>query len=131
MITNLKKFKKSAFYQQTLFSIVLAVLVILGITFLVVSNMKINKRKEELNSQIQKLEEEINNQMKKNEELKAGLSQTSDQQYLEEEARERLGLKKPGEEVVSIQKVETEEPKTEEQPKPKSLWQRILEKLKF
>jgi cell division protein FtsB len=93
--------------------------------------MKINKRKEELNSQIQKLEEEIQNQMKKNEELKAGLSQTSDQQYLEEEARERLGLKKPGEEVVSIQKVETEEPKTEEKPKPKSLWQRILEKLKF
>ncbi len=78
---------------------------------MIYSNWKINKRRQELISQINKLEEEIKQKEQQNIELQAGVSQVTNQDYLEQEAREKLGLKKPGEEVVSVQKVETEQAK--------------------
>ena len=65
-----------------------------------------------------------------NQELKAGISESQTQDYLEKEAREKLGLKKPGEEVVAIKKIQSEEKPTE-QKEEKSLWQKFLEFLKI
>ena len=62
--------------------------------------------------------------------MKAGISQSQTQDYLEKEARERLGLKKPGEEVVAIKKIQSEEG-TKEVKQEKNLWQKILEFLKL
>jgi cell division protein FtsL len=136
MLSKSKKNKKSS-RREIIFPIFIAILVILGIAFLAISNLRINKRRQELISQIQKLEEEIKAQEKQNAELQAGVSQVLDQNYLEQEAREKLGLKKSGEEVVSIQKVETEENKKEEVKKeiispwnPKSWWEWIKNKLR-
>jgi cell division protein FtsL len=136
MISKSKKNKKGS-YQEIAFSIFLVVLVVLGVSFLAISNWKINQRRQELISQINKLEEEIKQKEQQNLELKAGVSQITDQGYLEQEAREKLGLKKPGEEVVSVQKVETEQNKTEEIKKettnswnPKNWWDWIKNKLK-
>jgi len=134
MLPKSKKNKKGR-YQEIAFSIFLVVLIILGGAFLFISNWKINKRRQELISQINKLEEEIKQKEQQNLELKAGVSQITDQSYLEQEAREKLGLKKPGEEVVSVQKVETEQNKTEEVKKetinpwnPKNWWNWIKSK---
>lgn len=136
MITKSKKNKKRS-RLEIIFPAFLVILIILGIAFLVVSNLRINKRRQELISQIAQLEEEIKAQEKQNVELQAGVSQVSDQNYLEQEAREKLGLKKSGEEVVSIQKVETEENNKEEVKKentslwnPKTWWEWIKNKLR-
>ena len=136
MISKSKKNKKGI-YQEIAFSIFLVVLIILGVAFLVISNLKINQRRQELISQVNKLEEQIKEKEKQNDELKASVSQVSDQSYLEQQAREKLGLKKPGEEVVSVQKVKTGESKTEEVKKettnpwnPKTWWDWIKNKFK-
>ena len=136
MLSKSRKNKKRS-RREIIFPIFMAILVVLGIAFLVFSNLKINQRRKNLLSQIVKLEEEIKTQEKKNAELKAGVSQVLDQNYLEQEAREKLGLKKPGEEVVSVQQAETEETKTEQKKEetknpwnPKSWWDWIKNKLK-
>jgi cell division protein FtsL len=135
MIAKSRKNKKGS-YQEVIFSIFLVVLIILGAAFLIISNSKINKRRQELISQINKLEAEIKEKEKQNAELKAGVSQISDQNYLEQEAREKLGLKKPGEEVVSVQKVEAETNTSQEVKKetsspwnPKTWWDWIKNKI--
>ena len=136
MLAKSKKNKKGS-YQEIAFSVFLIFLIILGVGFLIASNLRINKRRQDLISQINKLETEIKEKEKQNLELKAGVSQIADQNYVEQEAREKLGLKKPGEEVVSIQKVETEANKTQEVKKetgspwnPKNWWNWIKNKIR-
>lgn len=123
-----KKFKKKKSFQTTLFQILFGLFAIALAIFLIISNLRINKRRQELISQIEFLEKEIQIFEEKNQQLKAGIAQTESESYLEKEARERLGLKKPGEEVVVIKKVESEEA---EKPEEKSFWDKVWEKLKF
>ena len=128
MIQKTGKIKRGGSLRTIFFSSIILLLVLFFLGFLIVSNWKINQRRAELISQITTLEKEIEELEKKNQELKAGASQFSDESYLEEMAREKLGLKKPGEEVVVVlPPEEKEEPVKEE----KSLWQKILEKLGF
>ena len=124
MIAKRRKKKKSL---QGIFFSILVIFFVLSITaLLLISNFKIRERRKELISQIETLEKEIQNLEKTNQEMKAGILESQTQDYLEKEAREKLGLKKPGEEVVAIKKIQSEEEKTE-QKEEKSLWQKILE----
>ena len=127
MITKKSKKKKS--FQTIFFSILFGLFVLAITIFLIVSDLRINRRRRELISQVGILEKEIQILEKKNEELKAGVAESKSESYLEKEARERLGLKKPGEEIVVIKKIETQEPEEVEQEK--GLWEKILEKIKF
>lgn len=128
MIQKTRKIKRGGSFKTIFFSVIILLLIFFFIGFLIVSNWKINQRRAELISQITTLEKAIKELDKKNQELKAGASQFSDESYLEEMAREKLGLKKPGEEVVVVlPPEEKEEPVKEE----KSFWQRILEKMGF
>ena len=128
MIAKRRKKKKSL---QGIFFSILVIFFVLSITaLLVVSNFKIRERRKELISQIETLEKEIQNLEKKNQEMKTGILESQTQDYLEKEARERLGLKKPGEEVVAIKKIQSEEEK-KEQKEEKSLWQKFLEFLRI
>ncbi|MBZ9569821.1 septum formation initiator family protein [Patescibacteria group bacterium] len=127
MITKKRKKKKS--FQAIFFSILFGLFALAITIFLIISNLRINRRRKELISQIGTLEKEIQILEGKNEELKAGVDQSLTESYLEKEARERLGLKKPGEEVVAIKKIETQEPEEIEQEK--SLWEKVWEKIKF
>jgi len=124
MITKRKKKKKSI--QGIFFSVLVVFFVVSIAALLVVSNFKIRERRKELVSQIETLKKEIQNLEEKNQEMKAGISESQTQDYLEKEAREKLGLKKPGEEVVAIKKIQSEEKPTE-QKEEKSLWQKFLE----
>lgn len=126
MITKRRKKKKS--FQVTFFQILFGLFAIGLTVLLVISNLKISKRRGELISQIETLEKEIQILEEKNEQLKAGVAQTQSESYLEKEARERLGLKKPGEEVVAIKKIESGEAG---EPEEKSLWDKIWEKIQF
>jgi len=128
MIAKRRKKKKS--FQEIFLSVLFVFFTLAIIGLLAVSNFKIRERRKELLSQIETLEKEIQNAEKKNQELKAGISESQTEDYLEKEAREKLGLKKPGEEVVAIKKIQSEE-KQKEQKEEKSLWQKILEFLKI
>ena len=76
---------------------------ILGVVgFLVVSNFRISQKRAALNSQIEWLKEEISAAQERKQQLEAQINQSSGEAYLEREARERLNLKKPGEEVVIV-----------------------------
>lgn len=124
MIAKRRKKKKSI---QGIFFPILVIFFVVSITaLLLVSNFKIREKRKELLSQIETVKKEIQNLEKKNQEMKAGISESQTQDYLEKEAREKLGLKKPGEEVVAIKKIQTEEKPTE-QKEEKSLWQKFLE----
>jgi len=128
MIAKRRKKKKS--FQEIFLSVLFVFFTLAIIGLLTVSNLKIRERRKELLSQIETLEKEIQNVEKKNQELKDGISESQTEDYLEKEAREKLGLKKPGEEVVAIKKIQSEE-KQKEQKEEKSLWQKILEFLKI
>jgi len=125
-----KKQKKKKSFQEIFLSVLFVFFTLAIIGLLAVSNFKIRERRKELLAQIETLEKEIQNAEKKNQELKAGISESQTEDYLEKEAREKLGLKKPGEEVVAIKKIQSEE-KQKEQKEEKSLWQKILEFLKI
>ena len=128
MIAKRRKKKKS--FQEIFLSVLFVFFTLAIIGLLTVSNLKIRERRKELLAQIETLEKEIQNAEKKNQELKAGISESQTEDYLEKEAREKLGLKKPGEEVVAIKKIQSEE-KQKEQKEEKSLWQKILEFFKI
>lgn len=141
MITKIKKIKKSrppSFFKRkrdissyrTIFSSIFLVLAILiVIIFLVVSNIRSNNRRTELNLRIENLKKDIEILEERKQEFSANISQIPTEDYLEKEARERFNLKKPGEEVVVVLPPEQEE---EEKPEEqKSFWQRILEKIGF
>ena len=79
-------------------------------------------------SQIESLTQELQRLEEEKAILQAKVPQTSKEDDLEKEIRERLGLKKPGEEVVVV--VPPEESSQEETPK-EGFWQRFFKKLKF
>lgn len=127
MIPKRRKKRKSLsdFFPPFLF--VFFALAIVGL--LVFSNLKIGERKKEVTSQIEVLKQEIQKLEERNAQLKSGISQSLSPDFLEKEARERLGLKKPGEEVVVVKKIENKESSNESKGE-KTLWQKFLDLLK-
>lgn len=132
MIAKTKKLKKIARKKssgKTNFSrFFFALLAILAITFLAISNWRLGQKRLSLAERFKTLEKETKILEEKNKELEAQISYASRESFLEREARERFNLKKPGEEVVAVvPPEETEEKKNIEVPK--SFWQQFLEKL--
>ena len=123
-----KKTKKEKFNRTIIFSVFLGALIILIVGFLLYSNWKINQKRAELKDRIEELAREIQILEEKKIQLEAGIEWSQSEEYLEETAREKLGLKKPGEEVVVVTPPEGSEEGTEEE---KSFWKKILEKLGF
>ena len=130
MIPNFRKNKrtKSESKESLFFSVILTIIFFVVIGFLVVSNIKISQKKNRLNARIEILRQEVQGLELKKHKLESQISQTEMESYLEEQARERFNLKKPGEEVVAFTKQESEENNQQEQ---KTFWQKVLEKLKF
>ena len=79
-------------------------------------------------SQIEGFKKELQRLKEEKAILQAKVPQASKENDLEKEIRERLGLKKPGEEVVVV--VPQKKSPQEEIPK-EGFWQRIFKKLKF
>ncbi len=138
MVTRIKKFKKSkslsSFTRKKdtssraiFFPIILGLMILATISFLIFSNLKINKKRVELNVRIENLKKGIKVLEREKQDLSAKIFQVGTEDYLEKEARERFNLKKPGEEVVVI--LSPEEGQEEKLGEQKSFWQRILEKL--
>ena len=121
-----KRRKKRKSWSEFFFSFLIGIFVLGIVTILFFSNLKINERKKELTFQIEVLKEEIQKLEERNAQLKSGISQSLSPDFLEKEARERLGLKKPGEEVVVVKKIESEG-ELNEVKEEKTLWQKLLD----
>ncbi len=78
------------------------VIVLVLITFLGTSLYKDRIRREEVQNEIEKLRMETEELKGKNLELSKLITILETSNYIEKEARKNLGLKKPGETVVSI-----------------------------
>jgi len=92
-----------------------------AVSFLIISNLKINQKRTELLNRIDSLKAEIQILEEQSEELQSGLTEIETEAYWEEKAREQ-GYKKPGEEQVVVLPPE----ETEEVPEVEtSIWQKI------
>jgi len=135
MVAKIKKTKKARFArearrgsrQNIFFSVLLGMLLLVVVGFLIVSNWRINQKRTEYTAQIKVLQAELQALETKRQQLQAQISQTSEGEYLEEQARETLNLKKQGEEVVKVLPAEEE---TTGEPS-KGFWGKVWDKIKF
>lgn len=127
MISKFKKNRKKS-RQSLIFSVFLGVLVLVVIGFLVISNLKINQRRTELTSQFEDLKQQLQELKERKAYLEGRISESAQEEYLEEVAREELNLQQSGEQVVAFTK---EEEKAGEIEKEKGFLEKFLEKLKF
>lgn len=98
-----------------------------ALLFLANSNWKLYKKRGAIENQIAVLQNEVAELEQKNEELQSDIAEAQTPEYLERVARERLNLKKPGEEVVAVVIPESQETVSQEQEK--SWWEKLLEKI--
>jgi len=101
MVAYSKRFKKR---RSPSFSLFFGLGLLLFAAFLALSNFKINQKRTEFNSRLQILAPKIQDLKKRNQELEEKISEIPTEDYLEQVAREKMNLKKPGEEVVVIKK---------------------------
>jgi len=120
------KSKKKGRYRSLFFPLFIIILTVGVIGSLIVSNLRIDKKRSELMARIESLKKEIQTLETKKTELQSGVNMSQSEENLEEAAREQFGLKKPGEEVVVVKQEQKEEVKKEEK---KSFWERIWEKI--
>lgn len=107
------------------FSVLLGLFIFGIVSALIVSNWKINKKRTEYITQLKILQEQMQELELKKEQLQAQIFQTSEEEYLEEQAREKFNLKKPGEEVVVVLPAEEEEIKAPEKDFLENIWDKI------
>jgi len=117
MVSKFKKKGKARRFINIFFSVLVGALFLATIAFLVYTDIKINKKRADLTGRIDSLKTQINDLENKNNDLRQKTSETGAKEYLEEVARDQLGLKKPGEEAVVIKQENTEENKITEEKK--------------
>jgi len=121
MIAKFRKKRKKSSWKNIFFSMFFVMLFVLIIGFLVITNLKIKQRREELSARIAALKQEVALLEQKNQEIRERISQSESEEYLEKVARDQLSLKAPGEEVVVVKK-EAEEEKEEVKEEEKTWW---------
>ena len=126
MIAKFRKNKKrrTGFAPGLIFLFFIGVIALSAIVFFSYTNWKIYQKRAELKARISLLQQEIILLEQNNKELEEKKDQAGSPDFLEEVARDDLGLKRPGEEVVVIQ---TEENSEEEEiiESKKSWWEKI------
>ena len=120
MITNYKKNKKSGVLRYFWLHFGGIIVIIIAIS-LVVANVKMHQKKQELALQVAALQNQIEDIKQSNENLKEGLENVDNTQYMEKVAREELDLQKPGENVISFV-MPPEKPKADSQQNVVQIW---------
>ena len=123
-----KKLKQKESFLNISISLILGVLFFIIVIFLIISNVKMNKRRAELNERIFQLKQEIQQLQERNSQLKAGVEESSQSDYTEKILRQKGLYKKEGENVVVI--LPPEEKKQEVQKEEKSVWEKFLDLFK-
>ncbi|MBD3208223.1 MAG: hypothetical protein GF370_02100 [Candidatus Nealsonbacteria bacterium] len=127
MITKSRKDKKGSSKEDMFFQFVFMAVVLFFVGSLIVSNVKIYRRKEELTEEVESLKNKIEDLEKEEESLEVGISQTEKESYWEGRAREQ-GYIKEGEEAVVV--LPPEGVPEEEQAREMSFPEEIASKIK-
>ena len=115
--------------DQTIFlSLFIGILILATVFFLLFSNWQIQRKRSELNTKLENLKRELEVLEGEKKELSEKISEVPTEEHLEKEAREKLNLKKPGEEVVVVLTPEEEQKQKEEEKK--NFFERWLERIK-
>jgi len=122
MVTKFKKNRKKSSLKGIFSAIFLGILLLTVLGFLIITNIKIKQRRERLLARVENLKNEVQILEEKNEGLRAKVSQAGSRESLEKIAREQLGLKAPGEEIVVISKEKGEEKKEMQAQEEKGFW---------
>jgi len=133
-----KKARKKEKISSIIFSSFLLILILVMVGYLAISNWRILKKRAEYKKEIELLKAEIQKLERDKELLTKKISQYHKERYLEKEAREKLGLKKPGENVVVVlppQKLEEKENSSTSKKgikeKIKEIFNNFLKKINF
>lgn len=92
---------RKKFFQKTTLLIFFALLIFISV-FLILGNLKINNKIQELSSQKKFLEEKISRLSEEKEILESKISKAGSEDLIEKIGREELNLRKEGEEVVAF-----------------------------
>lgn len=126
-----KKRKKRKGARGFLGIIIMMIIVVSVIVFLFSTNWRIEQRREEVSAKSRYLKQEVERLEAQKNSLESKVAEAGDITYLEKEARDKLQLKKKGEEVVTIIAPETTGESTQAAEKPKDFWQELIEGLGF
>jgi len=129
MLPRISKFKKgnapTAALLPVLFGLLLMAVLFI---FLAGSNLRLYGKRASLERQLDALRGETAELEKRSLELQSDIVRTQTEEYTEEVARERLNLKKPGEEVVAVVVPESGQEGTSSEEQ-QSWLEKILEKI--
>jgi cell division protein FtsL len=100
MVHDFQKNKKGVKSQMMIWGGAVVLLTV-GI-LLVIADVKMYHKRQELNVQVKMLQNKITETQKSNNQLQQGISVSNIDQYIEKVAREQLDLQKPGEKVISF-----------------------------
>ena len=122
-----RKFKRARQGFPFFLILILGILIFLS-TILILANLKISRKREELDLEKETLKNKIESLKKERENLESKIFQAESEDFIEKTAREELNLKKEEEKVVAfpILKEGEEEPESEEE---KNFLQKFLEKI--
>lgn len=127
MIAKKRKLKSPP--KIDLSPVVFMVLMVIFLSFLVISNFKVNQERTEMISEIQKLQNEINRLEQEKANLETGISRADEDIYWEERAREQ-GFVKEGENPVVVLPPEESSGESGEVGKEAGILQRFFETIK-
>ncbi len=117
MLADFKGKKKR---ERDYIFIAIAALIFLVCCGFIIADIKIYRKKQKYITQIENLQKQVEDARIKNENLKANIENMNSQQYVEDVAREELGFKKQGENVVAFVMPESEnKPDANTAPKKK------------
>lgn len=111
------------------FILVVVLVAVLGsVGFLVISNWKMYKKRADLNNMIESYKKQINSLRQENNKMQTNMLQEGNSEYTEKEIRERLDMKKPGENVVVV--VPPKQNGEVQQQKPQNFFQNLWNNIK-
>ena len=123
----LAKNKKKNFKEEIIFQILFPIFTLTLIGLLLISNFKMNQKREKLQEEAESLKKEIEILETKKQKLEAGLSQTEKESYWEEKIRQEGYVREGENPVVILPLKETQKEKVVENQK---LSEKFLEKTK-
>lgn len=101
MISKMDKQKKRIIREERIFQILLLIFTLSFIGFLIISNLRINQRRNQLIKEIESLQQEVQILEEEKTNLEAGISETQSESYWEEKIREQ-GYVREGENPVVV-----------------------------
>ncbi len=113
MVADFNKKQKRGFSKRNLFFVFGGILFLVASVFLILADIKIYREKQKLIAQLEGYKKQIEEIENRNKDLKEGITEANNNNYIEKVAREELDLQKQGEKVVTFIMPQTQKPAQE------------------